>query len=249
VWVLVEQSGVPLPSAPLLLAVGALIRVSKLQLVPAILLCIIAALMADTIWFVLGRHRGRKILRFLCRVSLEPDSCVRQTENGFFRYGMKLLLIAKLVPGLNSVAAPLAGQSGASYARFALYDSAGILIWSGSFVAIGYIFSEQLETVLAYASRLGSNLVLLIAVLFAAWILWKFIQRRRFMRQLKVARITAAELHQKLSAGEEMFIVDLRSGSAEETAVVPGALRISPEDLTDQSDAIPRDRDIILFCS
>ena len=248
-WVLVEQSGIPLPSAPLLLAVGALIRASRLHLIPAILCCIIASLMADTIWFALGRRRGGQVLRFLCRVSLEPDSCVRQTENGFLKYGMRLLLVSKLIPGLNSVAAPLAGQSGNSYVRFALYDSAGILIWSGAYVALGYVFSEQLETVLAYAARLGSNLVLLVVALFAAWIVWKFIQRRRFLRQLEVARITPAELQEMLSAGEEVFIVDLRSGLTDEAAVLPGAVRMSPDELTTHSDQIPRDREIILFCT
>ena len=249
VWVLAEQGGVPLPSLPLLLAVGALIRTGKLHLVPAMLSCIAASLIADTIWFALGRSRGRQVLKLLCRVSLEPDSCVRQTENAFVKYGMRLLLIAKLVPGLNSVAAPLAGYSRNPYIRFALYDSAGILIWSGAYVAIGYVFSEQLETVLAYAARLGSNLVLLVVALFAAWIVWKFVQRRRFLRQLEVARITPAELHEKLSAGEPVFIVDLRNVLAGEPDAIPGAVRISPEELAAHSERIPRDRDIILFCT
>jgi len=248
-WILAEQSAIPVPSLPLLLASGALIRTGRLDIVPAILCCLAGALIADTIWFELGRHRGRQVLGLVCRLSLEPDSCVRQTENAFQKYGMSSLLISKFIPGLNAVAAPLAGNSRASYLRFALYDSAGALIWSGAYLALGYLFSAELERVVAYASRLGSNLFLLVAVLFGLWIGWKFIQRRRFLKQLEVARITPPQLQDLLSAGEEVFVVDLRSGPAEEPALIPGALRISPDELSTQSQRIPRDREIVLFCS
>src|SRR5215831_16288494 len=127
-WVLAEQSALPIPSGPLLLAAGALIRYGRLNIIPALACCLFAGLIADTSWFLLGKLRGRRVLRFLCRVSLEPDSCVRQTENAFGKYGMKSLLISKFVPGLNTVAAPLAGNSETFYGRFAAYDSAGILI-------------------------------------------------------------------------------------------------------------------------
>lgn len=249
VWVLAEQSAIPLPSAPLLLVAGALTRAGSLHILPALLCCMSAALISDSIWFQLGRHRGRRVLRLVCRVSLEPDSCVRQTENAFLRYGMRSLLVSKFIPGLNAVAAPLAGHSRSSYVRFAAYDIAGALIWSGAYVALGYVFSEQLERIITYVSRMGSNLLLLIVALFTIWIAWKFVQRRRFLKQLEVARITPAELHERLTAGEELFIVDLRSGLAGEPALIPGAFRISPEELTTQGQEIPRDREIILFCS
>ena len=248
-WVMAEQSAIPLPSAPLLLAAGALIHAGRLHIVPAILCCMIAALVADTVWFALGRNRGRQVLRLVCRLSLEPDSCVRQTENAFLKYGMSSLLVSKFIPGLNTVAAPLAGHSRSSYLRFALYDTAGALIWSGAYLAVGYLFSEQLEKAIGYAARTGSNLFLLAAALVAGWIGWKFLQRHRFLRQLEVARITPAELQQRLTAGEELFIVDLRSGLVEEPALIPGAVRIAPEELAARGGEIPRDREIILFCS
>jgi membrane protein DedA with SNARE-associated domain len=248
-WVLAEQSAVPLPSVPLLLAAGALTRTGRLQIAPAILCCWIAALIADTIWFELGRHRGRQVLRLVCRLSLEPDSCVRQTEDAFLKYGMRSLLVSKFIPGLNAVAAPLAGYSGRRYVLFVLYDTAGILTWGGAYLALGYLFSEQLEDIVAYASRMGSNLFLLVTALFASWIGWKWAQRRRLLRRLKMARITPAELQQKLTAGEDPFIVDLRSGLVEEPPLIPGAVRISPEDLVAHSQEIPRQREIILFCS
>jgi len=247
-WVLAEQSAIPLPSAPLLLVAGAFIRTGRLQFIPAMLCCLMAALIADTIWFELGRRRGRQVLGLVCRLSLEPDSCVRQTENAFLKYGMRSLLVSKSIPGLNAVAAPLAGQSRKSYLRFVFYDGAGALIWSGAYIALGYVFSEQLEMVVAYTSRLGSSLFLLLAALFAIWIGWKFIQRRRFLRQLDVARITPAELHRRLAAQEELFIIDLRSELTEEPATIPGDIRISPEALAARGPEIPRDREIILFC-
>jgi membrane protein DedA with SNARE-associated domain len=248
-WVLAEQSAIPLPSIPLLLAAGALIHTGRLYALPAIACCVIAALIADTMWFHLGRSRGRRILHLLCRVSLEPDSCVRQTENAFLKYGMRSLLVSKFIPGLNAVAAPLAGNSKIPYWGFLLYDGAGALIWSAAYLMLGYVFSEQLETVVAYLSRMGSSLLLLVVGLLALWIGRKVARRRRFIKLLEIARITPEELRDRLSAGERPFIVDLRSRLAESPSLIPGAVRISLEDLTVRAQEIPRDRDIVLFCS
>ena len=248
-WVLAEQSAIPVPSAPLLLAAGALIRTGRLHALGVIGGCLIAALIADTSWFHLGRRRGRHVLRLLCRISLEPDSCVRKTENAFLKYGMRSLLISKFVPGLNAVAAPLAGGSKVPYWGFLLYDGAGALIWSGAYVALGYVFSGQLEAIVASASHMGTGFLLLVIALFALWIGRKFLQRRRFLRQLDVARITPGELRDRLNRREDLFIVDLRSGLSESPNLIPGAVRISLEDLTARSQEIPRDREIILFCS
>jgi membrane protein DedA with SNARE-associated domain len=248
-WVLAEQSAIPLPSIPLLLAAGALIRAGRLDAFGALVCCVIGAGIADSIWFILGRRRGRRVLRLLCRVSLEPDSCVRRTENAFLKYGMRCLLVSKFIPGLNAVAAPLAGNSTASYGTFLLYDASGAAIWSGLYLAVGYIFSEQLETLLAYASQMGSGLLALVLVLTAIWIGRKWVQRQQFLRGLAVARITPEELRSRLDVGEDLFIVDLRSSLSEEPELIPGAKRISPEDLAVRGNEIPRDKDIILFCS
>jgi hypothetical protein len=197
----------------------------------------------------LGRRRGKRVLRFLCRLSLEPDSCVRRTENTFLKYGLKSLLIAKFIPGLNTVAAPLAGDSGVGVARFLALDTLGVVIWSTAYLGVGALFYDQLELALAYAQRLGSGFTILVAALFAAWILWKYMQRRRFLKQLEVARIDPEELRSRMDAGEELYIVDLRSGLESESNSLPGAVRISVENLTADSMGVPRDREIILFCS
>jgi membrane protein DedA with SNARE-associated domain len=248
-WILAEQGALPLPSAPLLLACGALAKDGRLALHWIVLTGMAACLIADNVWFMLGRRRGAKVLRFVCRVALEPDSCVRQTETAFLRYGSRSLLVAKFVPGLNAVSAPLAAISGVRLGRFLLFDTLGALIWIGAYTGLGYVFSGEIDRVGDYAARMGSWVGLLAAGLMAAWIGWKFAQRRRFLRKLAVARIAPEELRRKLEAGEEIVVVDVRSALESEGDSVPGALRIPLEDLETRHGDIPRDRDIILFCS
>lgn len=248
-WILAEQAALPLPSAPLLLACGALAKDGRLSSHLIVLTGLAACLIADNVWFMLGRRRGTRVLRFICRVSIEPDSCVRQTETVYQKYGSRSLLVAKFVPGLNAVSAPLAAISGLSFGRFILFDTCGALIWIGSFTGLGYIFSDQLDKVGDYAARMGSWVAVVVVGLLAAWIGWKYTQRRRFLKKLAVARITATELRAMLEAGEQVVVVDVRSALESEVDSVPGALRIPLEDLETRSGDIPRDRDIILFCS
>jgi len=248
-WVLAEQAALPLPSAPLLLACGALAKDGRLTAHWIVFTGVAACLIADNVWFMLGRRRGAKVLRFICRVALEPDSCVRQTETAFLRYGIRSLLVAKFVPGLNAVSAPLAAISGVSFGRFVLFDTLGALIWISSFTGLGYIFSHELDKVGDYVARMGSWVAVLAVGLLAAWIGWKFVQRQRFLRKLAVARIAPEELRRMLEAGEKLVVVDVRSALESDADSVPGALRIPLEDLEARQGDIPRDRDIILFCS
>lgn len=248
-WVLAEQGALPIPSAPLLVAVGVLIRTGRLHAAAAMACCLAGALAADMVWFHFGRTRGKRILRFICRVSIEPDSCVRQTEDAFLKYGLKTLLIAKFLPGLNAVTAPLAGASGVGAARFLAMDSLGIVTWSGTYLGVGFLFSGQIEEALGYAERSGSGVLVLAAGLLAAWILRKFIQRRRFLEKLAVARITPEELRVRMDAGEDLYIADLRTALDNDSPPLPGATRLSIEDFTSNWKQIPLDREIILYCS
>jgi len=248
-WILAEQGALPVPSAPLLLACGALARDGRLSAHWIILTGVVACLIADNFWFMLGRREGTKVLRFICRLAIEPDSCVRQTETIYHKYGSRSLLVAKFVPGLNAVSAPLAAISGLSFGRFVLFDTLGALIWICSYAGLGYIFRNQLDDVGDYAARMGSWVAVLAVGLLAAWIGWKFMQRRRFLKKLAVARITAAELREKLEAGEQIVVVDVRSALESTEDSVPGALRIPLEDLDTRSGDIPRDQDVVLFCS
>ena len=248
-WLAAEQAALPVPSIPLLLACGALIRDGRLNPALVLMYGLAACLLADSVWFHVGKRGGARVLRLLCRIALEPDSCVRQTENALIRYGLRSMLFAKFVPGLNAVAAPMAGSSGVRFHRFILFDSLGALIWIGAYASVGYIFAGQLETILAFALHTGSGLLLMVIGLVGAWIGWKFLQRRRFLRKLAVARITPEELLDQVRAGAEVLLVDLRNLRAAERDEVPGALRIPAEELEVRHSEIPRDREIVLFCS
>src|SRR5258706_4016996 len=208
--VLVEQLGLPVPATPVLLAAGALAGMGQLSFGAALGLAVSASLTSDLLWYEAGRRRGGSILRLLCRISLEPDSCVRRTEDTFARYGVRTLLVAKFVPGLNTVATPLAGIVGIRLPVFVLYAIGGGTLWTGTFLLLGYAFRHQLDAVARQGVALGGRLGAVLAVLFVAWLAWKWRERRRFLRALRVARIGPAELKRKLDAGEDVVVVDLR---------------------------------------
>jgi len=248
-WLLAEQAALPIPSLPLLLVSGALVRTRQLNLSSVLAYALLACLIADNVWFLLGRRYGGRALEFICKMSIEPDSCVRRTENIFIKYGLRSLLVSKFIPGLNVVAAPLAGGAGAALGRFLVFDSLGALTWIASYVFAGYIFSDQLEVAVRYAIRMGSGFFVFAICTLAAWIAWKILQRRRFVKSVNVERISAEELHAMLEAGSEVTIVDVRSNFVREADLIPGALRIPSEDLATRHEEIPRDREIVLFCT
>lgn len=251
VFVFLEQAGLPFPALPVLLAAGALAGAGRLSLPIILLVPVLASLLGDLIWYELGRRRGQAILGFLCRISLEPDSCVRRTENIFVRHGSRALLVAKFVPGLNTMAPPLAGMFRMPLSRFLLWDAAGALIWAGTFCGMGYLFSAQLERIARLTEGLGAWLVVLLGGALAAYIAWKYIQRRRFMRELRIARLTPEELMQRLEAGEQVVVVDLRHLLEVETGgmKIPGSLHLLPEELEHRHHEIPRDQEVILYCT
>lgn len=250
--VLAEQLGLPVPAAPVLMAAGALGAMGRLSLAPALGVAALASLGADFLWYQLGKHRGPSILGLLCRISLEPDSCVRRTENVFLRHGPRALLVAKFVPGLSTAAPPLAGVIGMSVPRFLVCSAGGALLWAGAYIALGYLFSSQLEVVAEWLSRLGTWLGVLLGGALALYIAGKYIQRQRFLRQLRIARITPEELMAKLDGGQAVVIVDLRSElqvEGEGMLKLPGALHVHPDELETRHTEIPRDREIVLYCS
>src|SRR5712692_529827 len=167
-WVFVEQIGLPVPTVPLLLAAGALAGAGRLSFFASLFFCLLAALAADTIWFQLGRLKGIKILHLLCKISLEPDSCVRRTQGIFSKQGARSLLLAKFLPGLGTVAAPLAGIFHMRLRRFLLFDAAGSLLWAGTFLGLGYVFSGEIERVAEHLAALGGWLLVLLLGIFAA---------------------------------------------------------------------------------
>jgi membrane protein DedA with SNARE-associated domain len=251
VFVFAEQIGLPVPSVPVLLAGGALARIGDVDLTLAILVSVIASLASDVIWYELGRAKGAKVMQVLCRISLEPDSCVRQTENFFAKYGARGLLIAKFVPGFNTAAPPMAGVFHMRRGRFLLFDATGALLWAGVFIALGWIFGNQIERVVEFVSTFGTGFGIFLVVALAAWIGTKYRQRQRFIRDLRVSRITASELSRKIAAGEDLVIVDLRHAYdfAADPTTVPGAVHIPVEEFEARSHEIPQGQEVILYCT
>ena len=250
--VLVEQAGLPIPAVPVLLAVGALVGMGKFSLTHSILVAVGACLIADIVWYRLGRSYGSSILRLVCRISLEPDSCVRRTENVFAREGTRTLLYAKFVPGLSTVAPPVAGLARVSLVRFLLWDGAGALIWTTTFLLLGYVFSRQLERVAEAVRVLGVRVIAAIVGGLALYLIWKLDQRRRFLRDLEIARIAPEELLAMMQAWRgDVVVVDLRNALEREgdAAALPGAIVLTPDELDERHHEIPRDRDVILYCT
>jgi membrane protein DedA with SNARE-associated domain len=250
-WVLAEQIGLPIPAIPLLLSAGALAGHGKMSFPILLLTALVGCVISDAFWYELGKRRGSAVLNVLCKMSLEPDSCVERTRGTFDRHGPQSLLYAKFVPGLNTVAAPIAGMTGLSYPRFLIFDIAGSILWAGSSLLAGYLFSERIDAILNQSQAIGRSVAVLAVLGIVGWIVWKYVQRRRFLRSVMVARITPEEVHSKLSSGEDLVIVDLRHplDLLTDPRTLPGALQIRMDDLAQRAKEIPRDREIILYCT
>jgi len=251
-FVLAEQVGLPVPAVPVLLGVGALAGGGRMSLTLAFAAALAASLPPDVIWYELGRRRGARVLGLLCRISLEPDSCVQRTENLFMRRGRKALLIAKFFPGLSTVAPPLAGMVGIARWQFLALDVAAAILWAGAWMGLGYVFSDALELVASRAARLGNVLLIVVGAALAAYVCVKFVQRQRFLRSLRVAQITPEELKGRLDVGDEtLAVVDTRSVLDVTAApyAIPGALWIAAEDIARRHGELPRGRELVLYCS
>jgi membrane protein DedA with SNARE-associated domain len=247
-WVLAEQLGAPVPSLPILLATGALIGLERESFPHAMLVVLTASALADSFWYTLGRSRGASVLRLLCRISIEPDSCVSSTREWFRKLGGWALVIAKFVPGLGAIATPMAGLSRMPVLKFLAADSAGVLLWSGAYMSGGYLFREQLETVATRLSNVGGGFFGLVAIAAASWIAWKFWKRRRFLHSLRIARVAPAEVYAHMA---NYVILDLRSTAEieQDGMTLPGAIWFDRHELAARHLEIPRDRDVVLYCT
>jgi membrane protein DedA with SNARE-associated domain len=251
VWVLGEQAGLPVPVAPLLLTCGALAGQRQMSVWMTVLSAAVASLLSDTVWYYIGKRRGLGVLRLLCKISLEPDTCVRQTEAKFAKFGLRTLLFSKFVPGLNTAAAPLSAVVGTPYARFAPFAFTGAALWAATFTLAGYFFSNQISRITNDLQRLGSWALLLFIGAFIAYIGYRYYERIRFLNEVKGDRITPQELKTKLDLGQHVTIIDLRHplDLLPDPHTLPTALRISPEELESRNGEISRDGEIVLFCT
>ncbi|GAA4033819.1 DedA family protein/thiosulfate sulfurtransferase GlpE [Actimicrobium antarcticum] len=248
--VLLEQMGLPIPAFPILIVAGALAMLGDLSWQACLAVSIGACLITDLSWHKAGRHFGKRILGQLCRISLSPDTCVSNTEDIFRRWGPKSLLVSKFIPGFNTIAPPLAGAMGTPRGKFLLFSMTGSLLWAGSGLAIGAIFYKSIDRVLEVLSTMGATALLVIGVLLGLFILYKYIERRRLMRALFMARISVSQLREMIDAGLSPVIVDARSRTAQELeAAIPGAILYGHTDHAAAFDSVPRDRDIIVYCN
>ncbi len=249
--VLLDQIGLPIPAVPTLVVAGAVAANGNLALVPLFLLSVGACLAPDCGWYLVGQIYGIRVLKTLCRISLEPDSCVSQTQARFELWGVKSLVIAKFVPGLAIIAPPMAGAMRIGWVKFIALSVVGAALWSGSALAAGMLFSSQIDALLSHLDRIGVAAGLVIAGLLAAYIAFKWWERARFLAALRMARISVADLYELVQAGAAPIIVDVRSPTARtlEPRWIPGAIHVPIDAVGRHVRDLPRDRDIILYCT
>ena len=263
---LAARLGVPVPAAPLLVIAGALaMRPSNASAGAAAVaafstfaLAIIANILGDAAWFWAGRRHGYKVLKLLCRISISPDSCVRQSETFITRWGGASLVAAKFVPGVSVVAPPMAGALGMSALAFLGWETLAAAIWAGVLMAVGVVFSAQIQQVLELISTLGvAALEVLAAVVgaYLAYLGWRTWRRRVFLRALTMARIEVADLRALLDGGHAPVIIDVRSdaGRAVDARRIPGAIAVALDDVeartTELRALAGAEREIVVYCN
>jgi membrane protein DedA with SNARE-associated domain/rhodanese-related sulfurtransferase len=249
--VLAAQLGLPVPVLPTLIIAGALAAQGQISPTALFLGVLFACLLADTAWYVAGRVYGNGVMRLLCRMSLTPDSCVSQTQSRFERWGSNALVIAKFVPGLAIVASPLAGATRMSWLRFISFSTLGSAAWIGVALLVGMLFRHQIEVLLPRLAGFGVGAALGIGAALALYIAYKWWERTRFYSMLRMARISVADLFKLINEGAAPLIVDVRSSTALglEPRRIPGALHIPLLEVEEHVRELPRDREIIAYCT
>jgi membrane protein DedA with SNARE-associated domain/rhodanese-related sulfurtransferase len=249
--VLVEQVGLPVPAIPTLMVAGALAADGHFSVTAVFALAFAACTIGDGLWYGAGRAWGRRVLRLLCRISLSPDACVRQSEYRFERWGALTLVLAKFIPGLSAVAPPLAGAMRLGAGAFFLWNSLGVVLWAGAAVGAGWAFHEQINDLLLRLEDLGTIAVEALAALLAGYVALKWWERRRFYKALRIARIGVDELRRLMHASERPVVVDVRSPSARalDPRYIPGALVMELDEVEKRLDQLPSDRDVVFYCT
>jgi membrane protein DedA with SNARE-associated domain/rhodanese-related sulfurtransferase len=248
--VLLEQIGLPIPAMPILIVAGALAAGGEISWPACIAVSLAACLISDYFWFRAGRFYGKRILRLLCKISLSPDYCVSQTEDKFRRHGSKSLIVAKFIPGFNTIAPPLAGAMGTSTPRFLAFSMAGGLLWSGTGIGAGAFFHASVDQVLETLETMGGAALIGLLGLLALFVLYKYIERRRFLGSLAVERIQVSELRKLIDDGQAPLIVDARSLTAQQLeSAIPGALDYQSCEPGKLMASLDKDRHIVVYCS
>ncbi len=249
--VLANQLGLPVPVIPTLIVAGAWAAQGTISPAALFVCAIVACVGADSVWFLAGRVYGSGVMKLLCRISLTPDSCVSDTQSRFERWGSNALLVAKFVPGLALIAPPLAGATKMAWLRFLVFSTLGSAAWVGVAVMGGMLFRRQIEQIMPHIADFGAAAATAIGALLAAYIGYKWWQRRRFYSVLRMARIDVDELYKLMGAGRAPLIVDVRSPTALtlNPQRIPGALHVPLHEVEQHLRDLPRDREIVAYCT
>ncbi len=249
--VLLAQAGLPLPAQPTLIVAGALVRDGQLSLAMVLLVAVAASLLGDLPWYAAGRRAGYRVLRVLCRVSIEPDSCVKQTETIYERWGAPSLLVAKFVPGFSTVAPPVAGAMRLGLPSFLLYSAAGALLWAGAAVALGMVFHTQVDDLIQWLSDMGSLAFAVLAAAIAFYLAAKWVERWMFMRVMRMARVTVDELQALMRDNVPVVVLDARSSTARtiDPRHIPGAVPVDWAAPAHNAGDVTPDHHIVVYCS
>ena len=255
-WVLIEQGGIPVPSVPLMLAAGTMSAAGKIHIAAALIAVLAACLISDSMWYFLGRKYGSKVLNLLCRFSLEAATCVEKTQGTVGRRGAVTLLFAKFVPGLSTMATPIAGQAKMPYLKFLIYDTAGSLIWAGAWLFAGRFFGDIAKRSSEFFTALGHGAVGLVVLMVVAVLIFRIVKKRQFVVSLRGLRLEPGQLMAMIEDARREdrplpYIVDLRHplDILPDPRALPGAVWIGPHELKARNSVIPRDRDIVLYCT
>jgi membrane protein DedA with SNARE-associated domain/rhodanese-related sulfurtransferase len=254
--VFARQMWLPVPAILFLIAAGALAGDGRMTLSVAVGLGVVACLLADMVWYEAGRRWGTQILHFIYGLTLDPDSAARRSKDAFVRHRLRTLMLSKFVVGLDAATPPLAGFSGTSRLRFITFDAVGAALWSSVYAGLGFVLGKEVDRAAMYAARLGVLWVAVVIALLVIYLGRRLVRRNRFVREFQMARITPEELKAKLDAGGQVMMVDLHDcrGVLRWHRSIPGAVCMDPHrlgrgDNFTQRTAIPRDREIVLYCS
>ncbi|MCG5075598.1 DedA family protein/thiosulfate sulfurtransferase GlpE [Paraburkholderia tagetis] len=253
--VLAGSLGLPVPAMPALVLFGAMAAMHPgsigEQVAPVLGLSIIATLIGDSVWFLAGRLYGGNTLKTLCKLSLSRDTCVKKTERFFGRWGVRVLAIAKFVPGLSIVSVPMAGAMGTPYRQFVGFDGIGAALWSGTGLLIGVLFAPQIDMLFAGASRLGRLTAVVIVVLLLLYAAYRWQRRRQLIKKLANARITVDDLYGAMTNLPPPVIFDIRSAEKRklDPYIIPGSLFADERQLDEILEKYPRDQKLVIYCS
>jgi membrane protein DedA with SNARE-associated domain len=249
--VLLAQVGLPLPALPMLIVAGALVQDGQLSLPLVLLAAVGASLLGDLPWYAAGRMAGYRVLRVLCRISIEPDSCVKQSETTFERWGAPSLLVAKFVPGFSTVAPPIAGAMRLGAPAFLIYSAIGALLWAGAAVALGMVFHTQVDSLIQWLSEMGVLAFVVLALVVGFYVAAKWVERQLFIRVMRMARITVDELQRLLAAGAPMVILDVRSATSRklDPRHIPGAIGLDITAPEHKVGNVSPAHHIVVYCS